>query len=64
VATVCGFVARGAEITAVLPQHGGGYRLEVRDPGPWYDTMVERRLQTGRGRPWVLVGWDRARVGN
>jgi len=58
VATVCGFVTRGAEITDVLRVRGSGYHLELRDPGVWFDHVREHRLLTGRGRPWALLGWQ------
>ena len=53
-ATICGFVNTGAEITKVIPVRGSGYQFELRDPGPWFDGFREHRLLTGRGRPWVL----------
>ena len=63
VATVCGFVTRGAEITDVLRVRGSGYQLELRDPGAWFDDVREHRLLSGRGRPWALLGWQGSRPG-
>jgi hypothetical protein len=54
VSTICGFVTDGAEITRTIPLRGGGYQLQLRDPGPWFDGFRERRLLSGRGRPWVV----------
>jgi hypothetical protein len=57
VTTVCGFVVKGAEITRTVPVRGGGYQLELRDPADWFEQLRDHRLLTGRGRPWVLLGW-------
>jgi hypothetical protein len=54
VATLCGFVTGGAEITGTIPVRGGGYQLRLRDPGPWFDAFRDHRLLSGRGRPWVV----------
>jgi hypothetical protein len=56
VSTLCGFVISGGEITRTIPERGG-YRLELRGPGAWYEQFVGHRLPTGRGRPWVIRGW-------
>jgi hypothetical protein len=58
VATVGGFVAGGAEITGLVTAGASGYRLDLRAPGPWFDALAGRRLPTGPGRPWVVLGWQ------
>jgi len=66
VATVCGFVALGAELI--------GYDRDwtVRAPGPWFETMRDGRLLTGPGprclyfqsrrRPPAAVAVPRGRI--
>jgi hypothetical protein len=56
VATVRGFVAFGAELTAFSPR-GLDKDDTVSGPGPWFDALRDRRFPTGRGRPWVLHEW-------
>ncbi|GEP34589.1 hypothetical protein NSZ01_23570 [Nocardioides szechwanensis] len=56
VATVGGFVALGAEITAVAQTSPRRCRLELRDPGAWFETLRSTRFPTGPGRDWVLRG--------
>ncbi len=62
VATLCGFVTRGAEITGVIPVRGGGYGLQFQDAGEWFDAFRGRRVLAGRGRPWVLLGFRRGKL--
>jgi len=79
VATVCGYVGVGADITALAldrgpvpeepPTDGSSsigcsgdrelVRLELGDPGEWFETLRGRRFCTGRGGPWIV--WDRRR---
>ncbi|MDP2773444.1 MAG: hypothetical protein Q8O61_07780 [Nocardioides sp.] len=56
VATVGGFVALGAEVTGVMPTSERQCRLELRDPGTWFETLRGARFPTGPGRDWVLRG--------
>lgn len=57
VATVCGYVALGAEIVGGRVQEGHAV-LDLRDPGEWFDELRYRRLPSGPGRPWVIRGWQ------
>lgn len=61
VATVCGFVASGANITAVWPGRSSsgagrvqGSTLDLGQPGAWLEEFRNRRLVTGPGRAWLL----------
>ena len=54
VATTCGFVALGADITGVRAAGDGRYVLELTAPGDWFAGIGGARLVTARGRPWVL----------
>jgi hypothetical protein len=65
VATVAGFVALGADITAVgitavdISGVGGTVpttSFALAEPGGWFDGVRRRRVQTGPGRAWVLRG--------
>ncbi len=60
VATVCGFVALGADIVDVRADHRGCSIFELGDPGEWFATVHGRRLPTGRGRAWSIL--DRGRM--
>jgi hypothetical protein len=55
VATVCGFVALGAELTRFRPR-----TLErpgaVSEPGAWYEAFRDKRFPTRPGRPWIM--WE------
>ena len=61
VATVCGFVAVGADIAAVWPLRGEpGSRerpvstLDLVEPGDWFEVFRGARFPTGAGGPWTL----------
>jgi hypothetical protein len=70
VATVCGYPVRFAELTglALLPASAPGCHwaeqrvaLELRQPTeaaapPWTTQVAERRLVTGPGPAWILLG--------
>jgi len=56
VATVAGFVALGADITAVVSATPQETSLVLAEPGAWFDGVRRRRVQTGPGRAWVLRG--------
>ena len=58
VATVCGFVASGADITAVWPGASGsgqGSTLDLEEPGTWFEEFRNRRFVTGPGSAWLLL---------
>ena len=54
VATVCGFVALGADLTGLVATAHGSYLLELDEPGAWFEPLRGRRIPTGPGRPWVI----------
>jgi hypothetical protein len=57
VATLCGFVVHGADLTGLdhWPDGHDAFRLEP--PGPWFVHLQRRWFPTGRGgRPWLI--WD------
>jgi hypothetical protein len=57
VATVCGFVASGANITAVWPSPSGsndGSTLDLAEPGEWFEPFNNSRFVTGPGGVWLL----------
>jgi len=57
VATVCGFVASGANITAVWPGPSGtgrGSRLDLDEPGAWFEEFQSRKLVSGPGSAWLF----------
>lgn len=56
VATVSGVVVLGAAITDARSEGEAGYRLELDEPGDWYDTLSGRRWLPGRGGP-PLLAW-------
>jgi len=58
VATICGFVALGADITDVTVEPDGATSLGLSAPGSWFGLVVRRRLPTGPGRSWVIRGWQ------
>ena len=62
VVTVAGFVAWGADVTAVWRVGVRRCRLDLRAPGAWYETFDGARFSSGPGRDWVLRGspWKRA----
>ena len=53
VATVCGFVASGANITAVWPGSSGS-TFDLAEPGQWFEPFNNSRFVTGPGGPWLL----------
>lgn len=53
IATVGGFVVLGAEIRGVRGTTKTA-TLDLADPGPWFDTLRDKRFETGRGGPWIL----------
>ena len=61
VATVSGYVVAGADLLEVSIE---GTRAEpestlaLKEPGAWFETFRGRRLPTGRGRPWRILGWN------
>lgn len=66
VATTAGFVTCGAELVCVRPTRDVGpagrivSRLELVEPGAWFDHVRDRRYKTGPGRPWWIRGWPPA----
>lgn len=56
VATVGGFVTTGADLLDAVPGPGG-YVLDLREPGAWFESLRGRRLLSGRGREWAVRGW-------
>jgi len=55
IATLCGLVVHGAELTGFDegPDRRVAFRLEP--PGPWFELVEQRWFPTGRGgRPWVI----------
>jgi hypothetical protein len=60
VATVCGFIALGADIVGVRADHLGNSTFDLGDPGEWFAAVHGCRLPTGRGRPWSIL--DRGRM--
>lgn len=69
VATVGGFVTRGAEIVGATTVDGAEptrpwSSLTLRAPtGVWSDRFRDARSATGTGRPWSLVGFDTCGMG-
>jgi hypothetical protein len=61
VATIAGYVVAGGDIVGMSSLGTRGdplFELSVTLPGSWYDRFRDKRLDTPRGRPWVVVGWD------
>ena len=61
VATVCGFVVHGADLTDVVvrgTETGYVYDLQLVDPGPWFDRLLDRRVPSTPGRAWSIRGWE------
>ena len=61
VATVCGFVTLGADLTDVVPRStdaGFVYDLRLDDPGPWFERLRDRRVPSTPGRAWSIRGWQ------
>ncbi len=57
VATLCGFVVHGADLTGFGTEPDGRDEFRLEPPGEWYEHLEQRWLPTGRGgRPWVI--WD------
>jgi hypothetical protein len=57
IATVCGFVASGANITAVWPGSSGSGEdstLDLDEPGEWFAPFRSSRFVTGPGGAWLL----------
>jgi len=62
IVTVGGFVARGADITAVhaADSHAMAQTAFTLDPaGAWFDTFRDHRHPTGPGKSWLLQGRHR-----
>jgi|GEM_PF-3523302 len=58
VATVCGYVLVGAEVTGFERGTGDRATLHLREAGPWFASLRERRWLAGRGGPALLLwGW-------
>jgi hypothetical protein len=53
VATVCGFVATGANLAAIWPGSSGS-TLELDEPGVWFEAFRNHRFVTGPGSAWLL----------
>ena len=57
VATLCGFVVHGADLTGFDHRQDGHDAFRLEPPGPWFVHLQRRWFPTGRGgRPWVV--WD------
>jgi hypothetical protein len=71
VATICGFVAAGAEIVGVTSDPDGTptfrdpliARFDLRGAGDWFDVFEHHRLDTGPGRAWSILGLGFGRRG-
>ena len=58
VATICGYVLVGAEVIGFDRAPGDLATLRLREPGPWFESLRERRWLPGRGGPALLLrGW-------
>ena len=58
VATLCGFVVLGADLTGFHQGSDGQIEFRLEAPGEWFGQLERRWFPTGRGgRPWVV--WDR-----
>jgi hypothetical protein len=58
VATVCGFVAVGADLEGFRTDAEGESSFVLARPGHWFETLCGRRFETGPGRPWSVWGWQ------
>lgn len=58
VATVCGFVSVGADLTGFHAPTEGVATFVLRTPSEWFETVRGRRFETGPGRPWSIWGWQ------
>jgi len=57
VATLCGLVVHGAELTGFDDVPGGRTEFRLERPGPWFEHLERRWFPMGRGgRPWRV--WD------
>lgn len=56
-ATVCGYVALGADIVDLRVEAGGRTKFTLTDPGSWFDGFDQRRLLAGAGRSCFIWGW-------
>lgn len=58
VATTCGFVTVGGEITGAArdPATRAG-TLTIRPPGDWFEPVRAARVVTGPGAPWWMSQW-------
>jgi hypothetical protein len=62
VVTVGSFVALGADLRECRTSRAGGFRVALEEPGPWFAALRGHRVALGPGRPWVVLGWDAARL--
>jgi hypothetical protein len=58
-ATLCGYVAMGAEVVDLEVEGGGRTRFGLAEPGEWYEAFGKRRLRQGAGRSFFIWGWSR-----
>lgn len=55
VATCCGFVLGGLEVTGALPLNEAALtKLQTQPPGEWFAAFTDRRLHSTAGNPWRL----------
>jgi hypothetical protein len=55
VATLCGLVVHGADLTGFDEPPGGRVAFRLERPGTWFEALEGRWFPTGRGgRPWVI----------
>ncbi len=56
-ATVCGYVAFGADIVALEFDRRGTTTFTLADAGSWFDGFDQRCLLAGAGRSCFIWGW-------
>lgn len=60
VVTVCGFPVLTADLTSIRPsghgRAGSVVRLDLEPAGSWAEALDQRRLVTGPGPRWLLLG--------
>jgi hypothetical protein len=56
-ATMCGYVAVGADVVAVQADESGNTSFTLTEPGAWFEPCDRRAFHAGAGRGCFIWGW-------
>jgi hypothetical protein len=56
-ATMCGYVAVGADVVEVQADESGSISFMLTEPGAWFEPFDQRQVLAGAGRGCFIWGW-------